>query len=104
VARNRAITSRCSDFRTSTIEKNASTCGPWATSSSNCSKVREDSVAGITGTSRASAASNTLSDTREMLGGQSRKMNSYSARSGSSTLASLRVGRLNVSSARSMCR
>ena len=40
--------------------------------------MREDNVAGMIGTSSASAASNTLSDTSEMLGGQSRKMYSYS--------------------------
>ncbi len=66
------MTSRCRDLRTSTIEKNASTCGPPSTSDASCSNVLEESVAGMIGTSSASAASNTLSDTSEMLGGQSR--------------------------------
>ena len=35
--------------------------------------MRDESVAGISGTSSTSAASNTLSETSEMLGGQSRK-------------------------------
>ena len=73
--RSRAITWRCSDLRTSTIEKNASTGGPPpATRSESCSNVRDDSVAGMSGTSSASATSNTLSETSEMLGGQSRNM------------------------------
>jgi len=62
-------------LRRSNIEKNAITLGPSpfsATTRRSWSKVRDDSVAGTSGTSRASAASNTLSETSEMLGGQSR--------------------------------
>jgi len=36
--------------------------------------VREESVAGMIGTSSTSAASNTLSDTSDTLGGQSRNV------------------------------
>ena len=64
--------------------------------------MREESVAGTIGTSTTSAASNTLSDTSEMLGGQSRNTQSYSSSSGLSTRASRRVGFLKRSSARSM--
>ena len=48
---------------------------PFAASTScSCSSVRDESVAGMIGTSSASAASNTLSETSEMLGGQSRNV------------------------------
>ena len=68
------MTSRCRRLRPSTIEKNASTCGARRCDElgRSCSNVRDESVAGISGTSSASAASNTLSETSEMLGGQSR--------------------------------
>ena len=52
------------------------TSGFSSTKRSSCSKVRIESVVGITGTSSASAARNTLSDASEMLGGQSRKTRS----------------------------
>jgi uncharacterized membrane protein YbhN (UPF0104 family) len=61
-------------------------------------------VAGTLGTSSASAASNTFSDTSEMLGGQSRKTRSYSVCNDSITRRRRRVGFLNPSRARSMCR
>ena len=71
-----SASSRCSFLRRSTIERNASTAGlgspalarkPWS-----CSKVRTDSVEGTIGTSIRSAALNTLSDTSEIDGAQSR--------------------------------
>jgi hypothetical protein len=49
------------------------------------SRVRTDRVVGISGTSSVSAACSTLSDSSEMLGGQSRKTTSYSDRSGASS-------------------
>ena len=68
------------------------------------SRVRIDSVVGISGTTSMSAACSTLSDSSEMLGGQSRKITSYSARSGISSLRSLRVGFLALSRIRSRFR
>jgi hypothetical protein len=77
------------------MEKNARTSGRRplnsATNSVSWSSVRSDSVVGISGTSRTSAACMTFSDTREMLGGQSRNTWSYSAASGLSSWAILRV-------------
>ena len=70
-----STTSRCSRLRRSTIEKKAMMSGRRSTSAStnspSCSKVRSVRVDGMSGTSRASAASNTLSDTSEIDGGQS---------------------------------
>ena len=68
------------------------------------SRVRTDRVVGMSGISSVSAACSTLSDSSEMLGGQSRKITSYSAASGSSRRASLRVGFLVASSMRSRFR
>jgi hypothetical protein len=75
-SRSWAITSRCRRLRRSAIEKNAITRGPSScvSSSSICSNVRLERVAGMIGTSRTSAASNTLSLTRDTLGGQSRNV------------------------------
>ena len=70
-----SMTSWCRRLRPSTIEKKPRTCGALelcASTSRSWANVREDSVAGISGTSSTSAASKTLSDTSEMLGGQSR--------------------------------
>ena len=70
-----ATTSRCSRLRPSTIEKKATILGRRSTSpatkSPSCANVRTVRVEGMRGTSRASAASKTLSETREMDGGQS---------------------------------
>ena len=67
------MTSRCMRLRVSAIEKKASRRVPGPTTSSMRSSVRADSTAGNSGMINASAASNTLSDPSEMLGGQSRK-------------------------------
>ena len=66
--------------------------------------MRDESVAGMIGTSSASATSKTFSDTSEMLGGQSRNVYSYSPSSGARTLRSRLVGFLASPSARSMWR
>ncbi len=68
------------------------------------SRVRTDSVVGISGTISASAACSTLSDSNEMPGGQSRKITSYSPLSGASKLAILRAGFFAASSTRSRFR
>ena len=68
------------------------------------SRVRTDSVVGISGTSSKSVACSTLSDSSEMPGGQSRKITSYSALSGASRLPSRRDGFLAASSTRSRLR
>ena len=68
------------------------------------SRVRTDSVVGISGTIRVSAACSTLSDSREIPGGQSRKITSYSALSGESRLAIRREGFFAASSTRSRFR
>jgi hypothetical protein len=78
------------------MEKNARTSGrrplKSATNSVSWSRVRTDNVVGMIGTSRTSAACMTFSDTREMLGGQSRNTLSYSPARGLSSSAILRVG------------
>jgi hypothetical protein len=95
-----AVMSWCSRLRRSTIEKKARIWGWWplkpATNSVSWSRVRTDSVVGMSGTSRTSAACMTFSETREMLGGQSRKTLSYSLASGRSNWAILRVGFLSA--------
>ena len=71
-----AASSRCRRRRRSTIDRNATVsgagCGPSARNDCSCSNVRTDSVDGTSGTSSASAAVNTFSDTSEIDGGQSR--------------------------------
>ncbi len=68
------------------------------------SRVRIDSVVGISGTRIVSAAFSTLSDSSEMPGGQSRNTTSYSALSGASRLPSRRAGFFAASSTRSRFR
>jgi hypothetical protein len=63
-----------------------------STKSDSCSRVRTESVVGISGTTMTSAACSTFSETSETDGGQSRKTASYSAASGASSLDSLRAG------------
>src|ERR1700722_17225880 len=68
------VISWCNFLRRSTMEKNARTSGrspsKSATKPVSWSSVRTDSVVGISGTSRTSAACMTFSETSEMLGGQ----------------------------------
>ena len=70
------MNSRWAFLRRSTIDRNAITRGlrPGipSTKSMSWSKVRTESIAGISGTSRTSQAWTTFSDTRDTLGGQSR--------------------------------
>ena len=91
------------------MEKNARTSGRRplkpATNSVSWSRVRSDNVVGMIGTSRTSAACMTFSETREMLGGQSRNTWSYSPARGLSSWAMRRVGLAFVPpSSRSMLR
>lgn len=75
-----------------------------ATNLVSWSRVRDERVAGTTGTSRVSAARSTPSNTRDTLGGQSRKTVSYSEASGLRRSDKRLVGRLAESSSRSMFR
>src|SRR5205085_12086000 len=68
------------------------------------SRARSDSVVGMIGTSRASAALKTFSDRREMLGGQSRKTWWYRLAKGRTTRARLLPGSLAASSTTSRLR
>ena len=71
-----ATSSLCSFLRRSTIEKNASTSGagsrPGGQEAAQLLERAHDSVEGTSGTSSRSAAANTLSDTSEIDGAQSR--------------------------------
>ena len=101
-ARSSAIVSLCSARRRSTIEKNGSTLTSFqpraAKNSSSCSSMRAESGVGSNGTTSASAACMTFSETSDMLGGQSRIRLAYFACSGrisfnSSVVASCRLSR-----------
>ncbi len=104
------MSSRWRRLRRSNIEKNGSTSGGapslgvLARKLLSWSRARSDSVVGMIGTSRASAALKTFSDRREMLGGQSRKTCSYRLASGRTTRARLRPGSLAASSTTSRFR
>jgi hypothetical protein len=88
--------SLCSFLRRSTIEKKARIAGlrpaNSSTNSDSWSRVRTDSVVGISGTTMTSAACSTFSETSETDGGQSRNTASYSLASGASSRPSLRAG------------
>jgi hypothetical protein len=58
----------------------------------NCSKVRSDNVVGIIGDNNISEASKMASDNKEILGGQSRMIKSYSLVRGFSSFFSRWVG------------
>ena len=74
-ARSSSIVCLCSERRLSTIEKNGSTltsCQPRAAMNSNsCSSMRAESGVGSSGTTSASDACMTFSETSDKPGGQS---------------------------------
>jgi len=80
-----AITSWCNDLRLSTIEKNgnnAKSTQPLSTTKSrSCDSMRTDKGVGSSGTTTASAARSTFSESREIPGGQSRNSAAYEFRS-----------------------
>ena len=90
------------------MEQNASTRGRRLSkpemNSESWPSVRTDSVVAMSRTSKMSAACSTLSDSSEMLGGQSSTLRSYSAASGRSRRSSRWVGFLVASRTRSRFR